>query len=340
MAGLLTMLPELKDLLVACMDLAGYISSDDGNTISLPFGQILLKYTTLLKYLSDMVFPEVDAPLTNNTQLANFIALMQAVASGLNILRWVCGDESLSRYLVTLRYWNLCERLLRDMSNSGVKEGGMFPLCLRKMQQLYISALPTAAEILFESKKLETLEMASVGLTDDYQLTMLLHDTLDILRQNKNISDGTSCEDKTTLAIRHLESKGLYSLVDKRSHLHFTLYSRFLLTGMLHMLHMPTTIHVIARVPSSPLISFPDKDKWFCSIYELLTFVLKEKVISAESRRLLPLAPFMAHMMLKISLSMQHDPSLDWIYWSLAKVCAAVLLLIISKYTLFCTFSF
>lgn len=316
---MLSMLPELKDLLVACLDLAGYISSDDGDNISHSFGQILLKYVALLTMISDSVFSTSNPPLiTSNNNLASLIALMQPVASGLNILRWVCGDESLSRYLVTLRFWNVCERVLRQIANKSAKEGGMSSLYLRKMQQLYVSTLPTPAEILFEFKRLETLELANVGLTDDYQLTMLLHDTLDTLRQDKGEQD--SINGKGNLAICHLESKGLYSLLHKRSHLHFTLYSRFLLTGLVRMIHMPISPHVIARVPSSPFISFPDKDKWFCSIFELLTFVLKEKVTSAESRRLLPLAPFMAHVMLKTSLSMAHDPSWDWIYWSLAKV--------------------
>eukprot|EP01031_Cornospumella_fuschlensis_P034513 gene34513-41788_t len=310
-SSLLPMLPELKDLLGTCLDLAGCISPEDGSLVSLPLGQILLKYTALQKSVCDAVFA---APST--LQLANTVALMQVLASGLSILRWLCGDESLYRYLVTLRYWNLCERLLRDLSVRSAREGGMYSLYLRKMQQLYIAALPTAAEILLDLKRLETLELANVGFTDDYQLTMLLHEALGALHNSK---DGLSCENKRAIGIRHVESKGLYSLIDKRSHLHFTLYSRFLLSGMIRMIHMPCVQPLVARISSPLYISFPDQDKWFNALYELLTFVLKEKVTSAESRRLFPLAPLLAHMMLKLSFSMGHDPSLDWIYWSLAK---------------------
>eukprot|EP01039_Chlorochromonas_danica_P005656 gene5655-6238_t len=362
---IMSLLTGLNSLLEATWQLVGYTHGIGGNrggaggsngggggggdsnssdAIILPLGQIVWKSMELSHlFLDSMESMLVHGMIEGKGHpIADLVTYLQLLGQGLLTMKSICGEETLPRYLSTFSYWQTCDRLLAILSattsnttslTSQVCMGwvSMCPLWMNKVLQSYFTSLPTASEVLFELKRLDSLEVTDGvgnegngnGSGSGQQMTSLV---LEALGHGRGDNDATRRSVAGGGAV--VGGGGGYT-VDSgiSSQLVFSLYSRFLWVGMLHVLHLPSyssssSCSCSSIFPAAPQLVFPDREKWFGALYELITFVLRTESAyqtAMDHPKLLPLAPFLAQLMTKVALSLPNDTSLDWIYWGLAK---------------------
>jgi hypothetical protein len=67
-------------------------------------------------------------------------------------------------------------------------------------------------------------------------------------------------------------------------------------------------------------VSTPLREKYFIILHEIL-FHLLDMTVEKKGLFKPHLLPIIAHLLMKLSLSMDRSPSTDWAFWRMAKVC-------------------
>lgn len=66
-------------------------------------------------------------------------------------------------------------------------------------------------------------------------------------------------------------------------------------------------------------MSVPMREKYFIALYEILSHLLSSTMNKQKNHKPY-LLPVFAHLLMKLSIGMDRNPSIDWIFWKLAKV--------------------
>lgn len=331
------------ELIQNAINLCGFAVGEAANGLALPLGQISFKASQLLRAciqrLCLFLRSEADT-LPMAKPLGDVVALVPIIAATIHSSRQICGEETLAVYLSTFMFWAACEHLLRILTSCRLNESlqTMARLWTNRVLTTYSSCIPQAPQLLFEVKRLESMDISLYGHSDDAALTQMI----------VSILEEYSPRGSSSKLLGALSSSPGSNLMDSSSYERknqgrfcFSLHSRFLLVGMLQMMHLPffqsstpaaaATLYsfqpryVITRfsLTSSSCsqldgvarLVFPDREKWLCSLFEVLTYLLRDPTSAT-----FVLAQLVAHLLVKISFSLDHDPSVDWVYVSFARL--------------------
>jgi hypothetical protein len=229
------------------------------------------------------------------------------------VLKQLLGEDSLHYYLASIRTWQILEQVFAKANNIKL---------INALQMI----LPSPQEIMFEMQRSATRRAVLGEFNNDLNLYKEVWSMLIEPPTGSNISLSVVSKVQSTSndALSPLEGKLVGGgLAGDVGDLLCSLHCKFLLLGFIHLTH----INTMNSYPSSYIVrslsmarkavnSVRNGERVFAALFEILSYSMHDTISPQRT----VLAPLLANIMLKLSLSVERDASMDWIYWNLAKV--------------------